>query len=338
MRIPQYLSPTSLKIWQADPYEFYRLYLADTRQPRDPQTRPMSIGSAFDAFVKSYLFERIFGKGHKDWPKYELHTIFEAQVEPHNRDWALGEGCLVFEAYKASGALADLLLDVSGAASEPRFEMTMQGAVQGRREGMSMKIGVPLLGKPDLFFVNKEGAAICHDWKVNGYCSNFPTSPMRGYKWCRDMWAHETLNTKQSRSHNQSHKEYLPLIFKGMEINGGLNLEVLNGDWADQLATYAWLLGLEVGEEFVASIDQLVGQRGAQRVAGHRTRVGSARQIYLLQQYLELWTRINSRHFFREMSEEDSIQRCIEIERNMRAAADPNRSAKDRWLDAASRN
>lgn len=147
------------------------------------------------------------------------------------------------------------------------------------------------------------------------------------------MWS----NGKHSRSHNLSHSEYIPQNYRGVEINGGLNLEVLNKDWADQLATYAWLLGLEVGEEFVASIDQLVGPRGEQRVAGHRTKVGSASQVHLLQQYLELWTRINSTHFFRELSEQESRERCIAIERNLRIAADPNRSDRDKWLDAAAR-
>ena len=52
MRTPKYISPSALKLFEKNPTEYYLKYLADAHPPRSPQTQPMSVGSAFDAFVK----------------------------------------------------------------------------------------------------------------------------------------------------------------------------------------------------------------------------------------------------------------------------------------------
>src|SRR5690606_5730332 len=87
MRIPERLSYSSFSMWEKNPEQFYLKYCAETRPPRAPQERPASVGSAFDAFVKAAFHEALFGKGHD--PIYEFEALFETQVEPHNRDWAL---------------------------------------------------------------------------------------------------------------------------------------------------------------------------------------------------------------------------------------------------------
>jgi hypothetical protein len=110
MRKPEYLSPTALAQWEKNQEEFYLQYLAKTRPPRFPQTQPMAVGAAFDAYIKSYYHERLFGAGFD--PKFKLAAIFESQVEPQNRDWALVAGKYAFEAYKFSGACADLFVEL----------------------------------------------------------------------------------------------------------------------------------------------------------------------------------------------------------------------------------
>ena len=60
MRMPEYLSPTSLNVWKRDQEQFYLQYLAEKRPPREPQTQPMAVGAAFDAYVKSYLYNRYY--------------------------------------------------------------------------------------------------------------------------------------------------------------------------------------------------------------------------------------------------------------------------------------
>src|SRR4051794_32262646 len=101
MRSVEYLSPSSIGVFDKSVDEFYMRYLADERPPRDPQTPAMAVGSSFDAFVKSYYHEKLFGVGND--PKYGFDALFAAQVEPQCRDLALGHGRYVFEQYRQAG-------------------------------------------------------------------------------------------------------------------------------------------------------------------------------------------------------------------------------------------
>lgn len=297
MRVPSYLSPTSLDVWKKSKEDFYLQYLADNRPPRFPQTQPMSVGSAFDAYIKSHLFEAIFGKCT---PAYEFTTLFESQVEVQNRDWALVNGKYCFESYVHSGAMADLLQELQKAKSEPRFESTIQGMVDG----------VPLLGKPDLHYVHQCNRPVILDWKVNGYCGNSMKSPEKGYIKCRDGWV-----GGQSNTHNQSHKACQPFNLNGFTINVAHSLDQISKTWGNQLSTYAWLLGSEVGAEFIVCIDQLacgpnpLGGMPKIRVAEFRAIVWAEFQKKLLLEYKELWEIIQSGYIFRDMTKEEALRR-----------------------------
>lgn len=289
MRIPSYLSPTSIKLFYDDIEAFYQRYLSDNCPEREPQTRPMSIGSAFDAFVKSYLHEKLFGKGADE--RYDLVTIFESQVAEHNRDWAWVEGRKVFDQYKSEGCLADLMLELGQAIGPPRFEFDVRGEIEG----------CPLLGKPDVFFLNKDGARVIYDWKVNGYCSKSNTSPMKGYLKLR---GYNCRTTKK-------HPDCLIINRNGIDINISMFLEEGNQSWADQLSIYGWLLGEAVGsEELVVGIDQIVGNPNKLRFATHRLRVSPDYQYALVANIVAAWDIILSGWIFRELPEEDSAKRC----------------------------
>lgn len=318
MRVPKYLSPSSFKLFESDLNEFYLKYLAETRQPRGGQTKPMSVGSAFDAYAKSYIHHCLFGNyGLND--QYAKDTIFEQQVEPHNRDWARAAGQHTFDCYKNCGALADLMLELNKSVGKPRFEFEIQGTIESR-------IGtVQLLGKPDIFFMNKEGARVILDWKVNGYCSNSIWSPMPGYVMCRDAWP--PGSRKASPNDRMPHKNCFPARFKGLMINTQEYLENLNIEWAAQLAVYGWLLGEEVGsQDLIHGIDQICGmgtpEKQLLRVASHRLRVGANFQHELLDRLTVAWDIIVSGHIFREMSREDSDAHCADLERQAAAMAD----------------
>lgn len=84
-RIPTYLSPSQLSLWENNKEEYYLQHLSEVRAPRVPQMNYMSIGSAFDAYVKSAMHEVLFGKGTDS--RFEFDTLFSEQVEEHNRDW-----------------------------------------------------------------------------------------------------------------------------------------------------------------------------------------------------------------------------------------------------------
>ena len=280
-----YLSPTSVKLFTQDPELFYLRYLAENKMKRDPQTQPMSIGSAFDAYTKSYLHEKLFGKGAD--VRFDLETLFEAQVEEHNRDWAWENGRYVFDRYKRAGCVADLMLELNQAVGTPRFEIKVQAEIEG----------VPLLGIPDIFFINKLGLRVIYDWKVNGYCAASLKSPMAGY-----------IKLREAGKATKSHRDCVLLLWKGIYINAAT---FMTGDWADQLTIYSWLMGEPVGsEEIVFGIDQICGPKNRLRFATHRLRIQPAYQFHLLDLVKDTWKAIEEDWIFRDLDIEDSRARC----------------------------
>lgn len=299
MRKPEYLSPSNIRLYFEEPEEWYVRYLSDYKVPRWPQTQPMSIGSAFDAYAKSYLHEILFGKGHD--PRFELQTLFEAQVEPHNRDWALVHGKEAFRIYKELGALSDLLLELRDAVGNPRFEIEIRGRVKGIKGPIN---GIVILGKPDVYFINRAGHSVILDWKVNGWCSKWPTSPAKGYL--------RLLGDKKKSGH---HKDAFPIMFQGMMINANHPLDEVNPEWAAQLATYGWLCGEEVGAEFITAIDQFACSPSGEmypnvRVAEHRTKVTEAFQKDTYAQYCIVQDVIDTGHVFKDLTIEQSMDKC----------------------------
>jgi len=326
MKKIEYLSPSRINLFYRDIKEFYMKYLSDNRPPEFPQTPAMAVGSSFDAYVKSYLHEKLFGKGAD--PKYELITLFEAQVQPHCRDeaWKAGKYCM--ECYKETGALSDLMLELSGALGTPQFEIELKGVVEGHREGITKDVqGVILLGKPDVFFVNKYACPIVLDFKVNGYYSNYKVTPMKGYLKLRNT---NTLQTVQ-------HKDCLGMIHKGMLINVAHHLEDLNKEWAIQLAVYAWLSGVSVGEDFIVAIDQLACDGTIKpwpdiRIAEHRMKIKQNHQYLMFSQIQHVWEVVNSDHIFRNMSKEESQAQCEVLDQVSLDYSNPT-SNNDDWFN-----
>lgn len=282
MRTPAYLSPSSLKTFEASQKEYYLRYQADTRPPKLPQTAPMAVGSAFDAYIKSYLQKCLFGKDAD--PAFEFETLFEKQVEAHARDQARIDGGCVFDCYRRCGAIADLMLELNKAVNKPRFEFDLQGFIHA-------PIGpVPVLGKPDIFFINDQGARVILDWKVNGFYSKSTTSPAKGYIMVRDGW--EAGVKKPSGNNRMPHG--FPTEYKGIKI-GEFLMEEVNSEWADQLLIYSWLLGEEPGSmDLILGIDQIVGPSPTLRVASHRTRSAPTYQYSLVERLDSAWQQITS--------------------------------------------
>lgn len=306
MRKLEYLSNTSISAFNKNLEEFYLTYLSEVRAPRFPQTRPMSIGSAFDAYVKSFLHEKLIGKD----PKFELQTLFEAQVEPHNRDWAWEHGKYAFECYKEFGALNDILIDLQQSITSPRFEFEVRGKV-------SADLGVVLLGRPDVAYVNRENCHVTLDFKVNGYCGNYNTSPKPGY-----------IRIRAKDGKGGPHKDCVVSTHKGTMINIASYLETVDQDWAQQLTIYAILCGAELGSDFVVAIDQFACKPSTAdyptiRIAQHRLRIGKTFQEKVIQRAQEIWEIVQSDHIFRDVSREESIERCHMLDRRAEALKNP---------------
>lgn len=304
MRTPTYLSYSSISLFEKNPDEFYLKYLAKHRPKRLPQTNAMSVGSAFDAFVKSRLHSDIFGEGSD--PEYALDKLFEDQVEEQNRDFAFEAGKHCFEAYHLTGAYEELRALLLQSTEPPRFECSLTGDIAG----------APFLGKPDCRFVLDFGEgriSIVLDWKVKSYCSKHAASPTKGYMMCRDGY-----KGAASRSNGKAHKLFLPMSHRGLTINQGF-MEDCSTNYADQCMLYAWLLGEPVGEDTTIFIDELcakpiLGDHPQLRIANHRARVRPQYQQELLTRVDRCWSAIEQGHIFLDLSKEESIEKQESLE------------------------
>jgi len=305
----KYLSPTALDTWLKNPEEFFVKYCVVEKPPRFPQTLPMSVGSAFDAYIKSYLHQKLFGKQHKDSNQFHFDTLFEKQVEAQNRDFALQAGAVCFDAYKNNGAIAKLLPLLERSVSEPRFEFTASNTDENGNitsavtppDGMVEDDPVVLLGKPDLAF-EIPSQKITYDWKVNGYCGNSAKSPTPGYI---------VLLDPGHKNHQGMHKDAVPGESDGLLYNLIPNIQVQEITWARQLAVYSWLSGAPVGSDIIVGIDQLccspAGPVPKIKVALHRSPLMKEFQVATYKQFQDLWNRCNvTGHVLHNLSVEDA--------------------------------
>jgi len=239
----------------------------------------MSVGSAFDAFVKSFL------------AGYNLEEIFQKQVDPAMQEWAWSNGRRAFELYKESGALEALEKEIENYSVDPRFEFDVSGIIQG----------VPLGGKPDLWYGHRSGAHVLLDWKVNGYCGKRALSPKKGYI--------HRYDTKMM------HKECVPVEYKGYLINSAHPLNTVDTSWANQLSIYAWLLGEPIGSDFVVGIEQLCGPDCL--CVSHRSLIEPQYQEDLVRKIKYMWNLIQQgpRHIFDTVSEEQSEEECAVLDK-----------------------
>lgn len=320
-----HISPSSLKTWTDKPDEWYMKYMSFNRPPAIPQTQPMSIGSAFDAYAKSHIIYHL--NGGKIPAGYSFEELFEKQVEPHNRDWARAHGKFAFDCYKNSGALADLMVEINGADTAPRFEFEVKGIVK-------TEIGeVPLQGRPDLKFHTKLGAEVVTDWKVNGYQGKSDMSPKPHYNMCRDGW--DIMKYPHTRTHREQHPKACLFMQKGIQVNTGAKMEQIDEDWATQLSIYAWLMGAPVGSDFVNGIEQLSCSPGDGlpkiRVASYRMKTSKEFQENVMKRLVSMHEIINSGHMFREMSYSESAERCKHLDR-VALSLHPSGDEKKDWL------
>lgn len=328
MRIPTYLSPSSLSLWESDREEFYLKHLAETRVPRLPQKDYMAVGSAFDAYVKSALHAALFGEGADS--EFEFETIFTEQVEEQNRDFCYEAGAYVYECYKLSGAYDDLLSDLKKSQSDPQFEFRLDKEVAG----------IPLMGRPDCRYIHESGAHVILDWKVNGFCSKYGATPYKYYSMIRDGW--DVSTAVPSRACSQAHKNYKPIMHCGVEI-GSHYLEDTCKDWADQLSIYGWMLGEEVGsEDTIVCMDQIASKyredkKPLLRIANHKCRISTEWQNQLVLRLTSCWKTIQSGHIFTDVTEKDSLERQEVLEMSAQALNIGGGTDIEKWVDVISR-
>ena len=325
MRTLKKISPTSLHLWERERDSFYVKYLSEAPRPWEPQTEAMTIGSAFDAFVKCSLHGHLFG--HDGDGVYDLRTLFEEQCQvPELRPWAWEAGKYAFDCYRTWGCYDELLRELQQSEEDPQFEFTLTGEIEG----------VPLVGKPDLWY--RKNVQVVYDWKVMGFCSRHPQSPKKFYKTCRDCWGTDRAKpTRGFKGEPVAHKGYKEIDHFGHKI-GAHFLEDVDPKWADQIAIYTWMSGVPVGDEdTVVGLDQLSCKPSPDlevcrfpliRVSQHRCRISAAYQQQLVERLQDCWSQVQSGHIFTDLSREESDQRCEIIDIQMRG------EATEVWADA----
>lgn len=362
MRKLKYLSPTAIDDWgnsgdMIKRTEFYLKRLADHRPPRLPQTQPMAVGSAFDAFVKSYLHFKLYGNygkmvDHKittaegkeiieRGPEFSLDLLFLVQVEPQNRKLAMLDGARCLELYRKCGALSDLLIEMQMAQGEVSFEITVEANISHE----CMVCDVPLLGKPDLSFVfilDDVAYRVIFDWKVNGYYSKSMKSPEKGYLKCRDTWDHTICKPSRGGPITQ-HKDVIIRRIGNMAINGAIPFEQVNKKFARQLTIYGWVMGASVGSNQIMGIEQLCGKPWPGpdgpllRIASHRGMVSEKYQYELALHISEIWTSVQSCHIFDWLSRDESDNRCAVLDDYYKAFLKDQEGPLAKWFSDTTR-
>lgn len=314
LRTPKYLSPSSLACAERDMEEFFYRYICpkDVRPEKPPQTDPMSVGSAFDALVKAELYQDYYGRGQAEADGYTRTQLIGYQCEEHTLPYSLVLACDVFDQYKECGAYDNCFAMMNRSPKRPRMEFDLVAEVGG----------VPLLGKPDLHFHTEGGCHIITDWKVSGACSRHGVSPQQGYQIA--------LAVNGGRGIGEAHKRYEPGFVCGLPVNRN-PMNATTDYWADQLATYAWALGEEVGsQQFICRIEQLAcrpcpakdpSDRLRVKCCVHQSTVDEAYQKHLLVRYQNVWEAVSSGHYFRDLSREGSD---ANVEHLIRQATNPS--------------
>jgi hypothetical protein len=303
LRCPVRLSPSGLACWEKNPDEAFYRYIVpkELRPEKEPQTGPMSVGSAFDALVKAYLFKAIYGESKAYVSGYSISNLVSKQCEEHTLPESLVIACDCFEQYRETGALLDLLQFMRQSKVDPRMEFDVVKEVGG----------VPLLGKPDNHFHTIAGAHVIVDWKVSGSVSDRGVSPQQGFQLSRDI--------RGTATSGKAHAKYMPHQIGGVEVSG-VPMNETTDYWADQLSTYAWCLGEPVGsEDFIVQIEQLAcrpcpasDDSGRLRVkcCTHRTFVSASHQQELLARYQNCWEHLTTGHYFPHMTRRESDARA----------------------------
>ena len=314
-RTPEYLSPSALSTWEGRTDEAFTRYIVPKRlrPAKPPQADYMSVGSAFDALVKADLASLFWSAGLVAVRGFSLTDLIDKQCEPHTLPESLEVALALYGQYKQCGAYDNLteMIRASDIGCNMEFDVT---ATVG---------GVPILGKPDLWFNTILRSPVITDWKVSGSMSKCGVSPQQGY-----MLALDVNNT---RTHNQQHSKFAGVMHPGGVMVNGWKMNDSTDYWADQLATYGWCKGFAVGsEDWIARIEQIAVRPGLRaKSVVHQSTVDSDYQKELLERYQRIWHHVSTGHYFHHLSRAQSDARAnLMIEKLQRPASqDPSKAS-----------
>lgn len=287
MNIPAYISPSGFKTFNEDPKLYYLRYLSPNKLARTGQNIHMAVGSAFDAFVKAQLTNDL-----QTEDRFDLKELFEAQVEEQHRDVCWDYGAFLLQEYKKSGAYGVAISDMGIANLAPRFEFDISAEI----------LGVPVFGKPDAYYINKDDVVVILDWKVNTFITG-KNSKKRYY-----VIDHET---------GEAHPQVVVRDVGGLPISVNYFLEDVFKDWAFQQFVYAIGLGSKIGDPFITSIDQVTGPKPS--FYTYRAYLSKPYQIKAAKELKDVWDHIvDGFPFYKVMSREENDTLIANLEGPMR--------------------
>jgi hypothetical protein len=291
-KLPKYLSPSSLKTAVKQPYTFYLTRLVDNPIPREPQSLPGAMGSAFDVFVKLMLVI----KGRVDLKPYQLQTrLLDSCYDPSMRE-QYAEMDLPTMFYKMSveeqhqAAVKDdaSALMVNYCKSSLFMDLAFHDleihryfSIMGNSPDSGQALIVPIFMKGDAsvtVMTQKDNYEVIPlDWKVTGYGSATGASPTAGYK---RIWSID-------KGLEGPHPDYTP----------DRSMALVDEAWADQLCVYGWGMGRPVGLPFRAIIHQLVFRPSGWRIAEFDSWITTETQLRLRDKFVTLWSDLQSGRF-----------------------------------------
>lgn len=252
-----YLSPSSFKEWKLCPWKFFLKRLSG-HLVKGSQGTPAALGCSFDLYIKRYLARQL---GFQDEPRLSLATLVTSVNEDiPNRVEILEAGKNLAEKYIELGFARRLLEEGLKDIELEIFEQFEEFNILGKPDASLLPSSVE--GKRELF--------VPLDWKVRGYGSKLGYSPTPGYRYRID-------NTGK---HYETHA-------KSTEP-----LEMLNPDWADQLAIYGWLLNPWVINNLIdmpIAIDEVTYGRSSVSFTSIRSYVSKEYQTRLKKELKECW-------------------------------------------------
>lgn len=267
----RHLSPSALKMWLTDREGWFLRYGC---KHNSPTTRPMMIGTAFDARCKLGIYNCL---GRPE----EGAAVYEACIREVASDSSLVDiGEQLWDAYKQCG-LVQLLTELS-AGSRVLMEADLTRTIV--RDGRS----VTIKGKPDLHWYDADGILNVLDWKVNGYGKGI--SPNAGYWW-------DSRTGAAYRGAGQVTPLGSPDYMRQVATYGWLIPETL-----------------DAMRPMVGHIHQILWHptRGL-RVAWFRHTIDVAYQATLWDEYMGAWENIMDGRVFTDLTELEDVDRQVQL-------------------------
>lgn len=262
--LPSFLSPSSLIAAERMPNKFYLSRLIKDKVEREQQFLAAAVGSAFDYYIKLKLMEKF-----PDKRKYleELKKGIETNITEAFR-W----GKNAYDIYTMLAFDENEIHDI---------EIHNNICIEHRG------VKIPLYGKLDAsaYYKLKQlnmTIIIPFDWKLSGYTSIDTISPHPGYYW--------------------SCENGLMLKGKHKNYHEKMSFENINKDWAVQLCTYGWLLGIKPGTPFPARVDMLCfGRQNKLTIVKYCGWITTDFQERVALRYHNIWVSIMSGDFINRL-------------------------------------